>query len=58
MRRLFEEFHKNSEDTTEIAESLNGDNEKTLLLLAVIFSYRWKLYHRISRKDFFVVSNS
>ena len=41
----------------KVPKEVNGDNEKTLLLLTVIFSYRWKIYRSIKWKDFFVASN-
>ena len=46
-----------SEAHCKVPREVNGDNEKTLLLLTEIFSCRWKLYHKIKRKDFFVASN-
>jgi len=36
-----------------VLEEMNGDNQKTLLLVTVKFSYRWK----VTRKDFFVTSS-
>ena len=40
----------------EVLKEVNGDNEKTLLLLTVIWLYRWQLYWKIKRKKFFVAS--
>ena len=34
-----------SKDTNEkVPKEVNGDNEKTLLILTLFVSYRWKIY--------------